>query len=105
MTPKYLLTIFLHFTRYRQDRANIVATTRASTGKLPLPRQFDLTDTPNRNSYVTQKIIVGETKEKIEQELRLQREANDKKRVEAMKQGMIIFSLEIFIFLTDMNIF
>lgn len=62
--------------------------TRTSTGKLPLPRQLDLPDaTPSNRVYVTQKIATGDMKEKIEAQLRLQREANNKKRAEDMKQG------------------
>lgn len=39
--------------------------------------------------FVTQKISTGEMKDKIEQQLRLQREANNKKRAEDLKQGEI----------------
>lgn len=37
--------------------------------------------------YVTQKISPGDMKDKIEQQLRLQREANNKRRAEDLKQG------------------
>lgn len=73
---------------YRQDRITIIPTTRTSTGKLPLPRQLDLPDTSTNNRvYVNQKISSGDMKEKMEQQLRLQREANNKKRAEELKQG------------------
>lgn len=63
--------------------------TRTSTGKLPLPRQLDIPDAGTSNRvYVTQKISSGDAKEKMEQQLRLQREANNKRRAEDLKQGM-----------------
>jgi hypothetical protein len=65
---------------------NIIPTTRTSTGKLPLPRQFDVADSSNRLT-LTQRISAGDAKDKIEQQLRLQREANNKKRAEDLKQG------------------
>jgi hypothetical protein len=70
----------------RQDRVNIIPTTRTSTGKLPLPRQLDLPDSSS-NRIFSQKISSGDVKEKMEQQLRAQREANNKKRAEEMKQG------------------
>lgn len=77
------------FSQFRQDRVNIIPTTRTSTGKLPLPRQLDIPDSSsNRSVYVTQKIASGDMKDKIEQQLRLQREANNKKRAEELKQGL-----------------
>ncbi|KAL7039025.1 hypothetical protein ACKWTF_009771 [Chironomus riparius] len=66
----------------RQERINIIPTTRTTTGKLPLPRQLDLPDStsprPNRASST-------EIKEKMEQQLKQQREAHNKKRAEEQK--------------------
>lgn len=70
----------------RQDRVNIIPTTRTSTGKLPLPRQLDLPDSSSTRVF-SPKITSGDVKEKMEQQLRAQREANNKKRAEEMKQG------------------
>jgi negative regulator of genetic competence, sporulation and motility len=79
------------FLFYRQDRVNIIPTTRTSTGKLPLPRQLDLPDSSSNNRvYVNQRIASGDVKEKMEQQLRAQREANNKKRAEELKQGKYI---------------
>lgn len=75
-----ILIIFLF---NRQDRANIIPTTRTSTGKLPLPRQLDLPDATVR--VTTSKASSSELKEKMEQQLRLQRDAHNKKRAEEMK--------------------
>lgn len=62
--------------------------TRTSTGKLPLPRQLDLPDSSSGHRiYVNQKISTGDVKEKMEQQLRLQREANNKKRAEDLNKG------------------
>lgn len=63
--------------------------TRTSTGKLPLPRQLDLPDSSSNRVYVNQKISSGDMKDKMEQQLRLQREANNKKRADDLKQGKI----------------
>lgn len=73
---------------YRQDRANIIPTTRTSTGKLPLPRQLDLPDTTVR--VTSNKASSSELKEKMDQQLRLQRDSNNKKRAEEMKCKKII---------------
>jgi hemolysin-activating ACP:hemolysin acyltransferase len=62
--------------------------TRTTTGKLSLARQLDLPDSSSTNRvYVNQRIASGDVKEKMEQQLRLQREANNKKRAEELKQG------------------
>ncbi|CRK99537.1 CLUMA_CG012856, isoform A [Clunio marinus] len=70
----------------KQERANIIPTTRTSTGKLPLPRQFDLPETPNTNRVLVSRITSADAKEKMEQQLRLQRDANNKKRAEDLNK-------------------
>jgi hypothetical protein len=60
--------------------------TRTSTGKLPLPRQLDLPDSSSTRVF-SPRLASGDVKEKMEQQLRAQREANNKKRAEEMKQG------------------
>lgn len=60
--------------------------TRTSTGKLPLPRQLDLPDSTNSpRSNSNARTPSGEIKEKMEQQLRLQREAHNKKRADELK--------------------
>jgi hypothetical protein len=60
---------------------------------LPLPRQLDLPDATVRVS--TNKVSSNELKEKMEQQLRLQRDAHNKKRAEEMKSEFK--SLNIFL--------
>lgn len=73
---------------------NIIPTTRTSTGKLPLPRQLDVPDSSSNRVYVTQKISSGDMKDKMEQQLRQQRELNTKKRIEDLKQGKTLRSFD-----------
>lgn len=70
---------------FRIDRANVIPTTRTSTGKLPLPRQLDVADTSSPR--IVQKISGSDAKERMEQQLRQQREANNKKRIEELNKG------------------
>lgn len=58
--------------------------TRTSTGKLPLPRQLDLPD--SSSPRIVHKISSSEVKEKMEAQLRQQREMNNKKRLEELNK-------------------
>lgn len=59
--------------------------TRTSTGKLPLPRQLDIQD--SNSPRIVHKISSSEVKEKMELQLRQQREMNNKKRIEDLNKG------------------
>lgn len=82
--------------------------TRTSTGKLPLPRQLDIPDSSGRATG--SRASSSEIKEKMEQQLRLQRDANNKKRAEEMKGGGKIqkildnSKLKCFLFLSSTTI-
>lgn len=67
---------------YRQERINIIPTTRTTTGKLPLPRQLDLPDSTTPRTIRTTSTDI---KEKMEQQLKQQRELHNKKRAEEQK--------------------
>lgn len=62
--------------------------TRTSTGKLPLPRQLEIAD--SNSPRILHKITSSEVKEKMEQQLRLNREAVNKKRLEDINKGLFI---------------
>lgn len=72
----------------RIDRANVIPTTRTSTGKLPMPRQLEIGD--SSSPRIIQKISGTDAKERMEQQLRQQREANNKKRIEELNKGELI---------------
>jgi hypothetical protein len=59
--------------------------TRTSTGKLPQPRQLDIQD--SSSPRIVHKISSSEVKEKMELQLRQQREMNNKKRIEDLSKG------------------
>lgn len=63
---------------------NIVPITRTTTGKLPLPRQLDVNDSSGGRATGS-RASSSEIKEKMELQLRQQRDANNKKRAEEMK--------------------
>jgi hypothetical protein len=80
--------IFTNFSFFfKQDLVNIIPTTRTSTGNLPVSRQLDFPDSSSTSVFVNQEISGGDMKEKMEQQLRLQREAYNKKPAEDLKQG------------------
>lgn len=61
----------------------LLPTTRTSTGKLPPQRLMD--DGITRNLIVSSKSTPEQIKEKIEAQLKIQRDAHNKKRAEDMK--------------------
>lgn len=86
----------------RQERANLAAqplTTRTTTGKLPAIRSIhqassSTSESPSSSSnasgsrtVVTSKATPEEIKEKMEQQLRLQRAAHHQKRALEMQKG------------------
>lgn len=58
-------------------------TTRTSTGKLPLPRQYEVLD--SKGIVVSNKATPEQIKERMEQQLRLQRAAHNQKRADEQK--------------------
>ncbi|CAO1383722.1 unnamed protein product [Diamesa hyperborea] len=69
------------------DKINFLPTTRTSTGKLPLPRQYEVLD--NKGIVVSSKATPEQIKERMEQQLRLQRAAHNQKRADEQKnQGI-----------------
>lgn len=79
---------------YRQDRVTVLPVTRQATGKLPPTRQYDVVNnaTPAKTMSLTGKSS-EEIKEKLEQQLRLQRQAlNQKRALEASKGELLFYS-------------
>jgi nucleosome-remodeling factor subunit BPTF len=74
----------------KETRANLIPTTRTSTGKLPLPRQMEVASDPTTRILVRRPATAAELKEKMETQLRLQRDQNNQKRAEELKQKTII---------------
>lgn len=79
----------------RLEKSNILPITRTATGKLPQPRVFELSSPSgsggNHNSVIASKLTPEEIKEKMEQQLKLQRAAHNQKRaLELQKQQQII---------------
>lgn len=64
---------------HRQDRSNVLPMTRQSTGKLPPARQYDVINSAGKTLALTGKSS-EEIKERLEQQLRLQRAALNHKR-------------------------
>lgn len=90
----------------RQEKAHLQPVTRASTGKLPVSRSLEAGSTtklanPAAPINSANKVVVGhkatpeEIKEKMEQQLRIQRAAHHKKRALEMakNQGKVFIFL------------
>lgn len=83
----------LYFNQCRQDKVNVLPVTRTATGKLPPTKQLDIvTNNGQGTTIIKSNVILSgkatseEIKEKMEQQLRLQRAAHHQKRANEMKQ-------------------
>ena len=98
----------------RQEKTHLLPVTRTSTGKLPPARQYEVQSggsgagnssgnqvnngSTTRTLIVSSKATPEEIKEKMEQQLRLQRAAHHQKRALELKQGNYDFFSVLFLF-------
>lgn len=83
----------------RQEKSNVLPITRTATGKLPPARQHEIAGNNSNQQIVGNKTLAlgnkasaEEIKEKMEQQLKIQRAAHHQKRALEMKtQGKIKF--------------
>lgn len=85
----------------RVERA--VPITRTFTGKLPLTRSSTQEQKDMANS-TSSKVSAQEIKDKMEQQLRMQRAAHQQKRAQEMSQGMLFYILIIITYPYQFNI-
>ncbi len=75
----------------KQDKVNMVPITRTSTGKLPAPKSYDPIQ---KTIVISNKQTPEQIKEKMEEQLRIQRAIRNQKRAEDLlnnKSGKILF--------------